>query len=118
MELYRLIYGLGIRHVGEQTAKDIARSYGDVSSFDVAMRSLGDQVQYEELTAIDGIGSAAADAQGWFCRAVSTDCAGASGGGPPDAAAAAPAPGLSTSQGGPPQVRHCRRACTPRERRC
>ena len=30
--LDRLIFGLGIRHVGEQTAKTLARAYGDWSS--------------------------------------------------------------------------------------
>jgi DNA ligase (NAD+) len=30
-ELYRLIFGLGIRHVGESTAKLLARHYGDIT---------------------------------------------------------------------------------------
>ena len=62
VDLYRLIYGLGIRHVGEQTAKDIARFYGDIASFDAAMRNLSDQAVYDELIAVDGLGTAAVDA--------------------------------------------------------
>ena len=62
VELYRLIFGLGIRHVGEQTAKDLARSFGDVDSFTVAMTGLVEPEFYEELLAIDGIGGTVADA--------------------------------------------------------
>ncbi len=32
-ELYRLIFGLGIRHVGERTAKTLANHFGDIDSF-------------------------------------------------------------------------------------
>ncbi|MEO0329899.1 MAG: NAD-dependent DNA ligase LigA [Pseudomonadota bacterium] len=62
VDLYRLIFGLGVRHVGEQTAKDIARNYMTVEAFDEAMRALGEQNNYDELIAIDGIGATAADA--------------------------------------------------------
>ncbi|MGI9352284.1 MAG: NAD-dependent DNA ligase LigA [Rhizobiaceae bacterium] len=61
-DLYRLIYGLGIRHVGEQTAKDLARSYGSLKSLDEAMRSLEIAQVYEDLTSIDGIGNTVAEA--------------------------------------------------------
>ena len=56
--LNRLIYALGIRHVGEQTAKDLARHFGTIENFRTAMLKLGegDQLAAEELTAIDGIG--------------------------------------------------------------
>ncbi len=62
VEFYRLIFGLGIRHVGEQTAKDLARSYGSVEGFDHAMRRLEDSQTYDELKAIDGIGETVANA--------------------------------------------------------
>ncbi len=62
VELYRLIYGLGIRHVGEKTAKDLARSFEDLEGFDKAMRNLGCATNYEELIAIDGIGGTVAEA--------------------------------------------------------
>ncbi|MEM7215524.1 MAG: NAD-dependent DNA ligase LigA [Pseudomonadota bacterium] len=62
IELYRLVYGLGIRHVGEQTAKDLARSYGSLEAFDAAMRKLNEQDVYDELIAIDGIGGTVAQA--------------------------------------------------------
>ncbi|MCB1422124.1 MAG: NAD-dependent DNA ligase LigA [Nitratireductor sp.] len=60
--LYRFIFGLGIRHVGEQTAKDLARAYGDIDAFSAAMKKLaaGDEEAQEELIAIDGIGSTVA----------------------------------------------------------
>ncbi|MEZ5879521.1 MAG: NAD-dependent DNA ligase LigA [Nitratireductor sp.] len=60
--LYRFIFGLGIRHVGEQTAKDLARAYGDIEAFSAAMKKLaaGDEEAHEELIAIDGIGGTVA----------------------------------------------------------
>ncbi|MCB1415349.1 MAG: NAD-dependent DNA ligase LigA [Nitratireductor sp.] len=60
--LHRFIFGLGIRHVGEQTAKDLARAYGDIGAFSSAMRKLaaGDEQAREELIAIDGIGGTVA----------------------------------------------------------
>lgn len=61
VDLYRLIYGLGIRHVGEQTAKDLARSYGSLEAFDTAMRNLAELDAYEDLIAIDGIGGTVAN---------------------------------------------------------
>ncbi len=62
--LYRFIFGLGIRHVGEQTAKDLARSYGSVEVFSEAMKRIGedDGNAQEELINIDGIGSTVAQA--------------------------------------------------------
>jgi len=62
IEFYRFIYALGIRHVGEQTAKDLARSYGDVDSFTSAMSNLQDMEgeNWQELVAIDGIGGTVA----------------------------------------------------------
>ncbi|MGG7564767.1 NAD-dependent DNA ligase LigA [Rhodovulum sp. DZ06] len=39
--LERLIFGLGIRHVGETTAKMLARAYGTWEEFDAAMEAAG-----------------------------------------------------------------------------
>ena len=60
--MYRFIYGLGIRHVGEQTAKDLARTYGSIESFSSAMKNLDDPAVYSDLIAVDGIGETVASA--------------------------------------------------------
>jgi DNA ligase (NAD+) len=64
IELNRFIHALGIRHVGEQTAKDLARAYGTVEAFTAAAMALdGEESEaWRELTAIDGIGSTVAEA--------------------------------------------------------
>lgn len=70
-ELGRLIYGLGIRHVGETTGRLLARSYGSFDAFQDAMTAAceGDASDaYRELVAIDGIGTTAADALVEFFR--------------------------------------------------
>ncbi len=60
--LHRLIFALGIRHVGETTAKLLARSYGSYAAFAEAMKAaapmFGDA--WNELNAIDGIGEVVA----------------------------------------------------------
>ncbi len=62
--LQRFIYALGIRHVGETTAKLLARSYGTYEHFGEAMREAstftGDA--WNELNSIDGIGEVVARA--------------------------------------------------------
>lgn len=63
VELARLIYGLGIRHVGETTGRTLARHYGSVEAFITAMKQAaadrsGDA--YAELVNIDGLGEAVA----------------------------------------------------------
>ncbi|MDX2287984.1 MAG: NAD-dependent DNA ligase LigA [Hyphomicrobiaceae bacterium] len=63
--LDRFIYALGIRHVGETTAKVLARAYGDIGSFRTAMLAASaDRAgeAYADLTNIDGIGDVVADA--------------------------------------------------------
>jgi DNA ligase (NAD+) len=62
--LDRFIYALGIRHVGETTARLLARSYGSFSQFREAMQKASDPEaeSYKELNNIDGIGSVVADA--------------------------------------------------------
>lgn len=64
-DLGRLIFGLGIRHVGETTGRLLARTYGTFESFQEAMEAAGDgadSARYQELVAIDGIGAVVADA--------------------------------------------------------
>ena len=62
--LQRFIYALGIRHVGETTAKLLARSYGSYEHFGAAMSEAstftGDA--WNELNSIDGIGEVVARA--------------------------------------------------------
>ncbi|MGB7288013.1 MAG: NAD-dependent DNA ligase LigA [Salaquimonas sp.] len=72
IDLYRFIFGLGIRHVGEQTAKDLAKAYGSVEDFTEAMKTIasgkdtakdnGEETAMAELLAIDGIGTTVASA--------------------------------------------------------
>ncbi|WP_455873465.1 NAD-dependent DNA ligase LigA [Rhizobium yanglingense] len=62
--LHRFIYALGIRHVGETTAKLLARSYGSYEAFAAAMKEAapltGDA--WNDLNAIEGIGEIVARA--------------------------------------------------------
>ncbi|MFZ5692957.1 MAG: NAD-dependent DNA ligase LigA [Pseudomonadota bacterium] len=63
--LNKLIYALGIRHIGETNARLIARHYGDVKSFLEGMTAAGkgrDTDAYRELINIGGIGEVVADA--------------------------------------------------------
>jgi DNA ligase (NAD+) len=70
IELHRLIYALGIRHVGEGNAKLLARHYGTLEAFIEAMRAAAKGLSeegntseaYEELNSIDGVGEVVADA--------------------------------------------------------
>jgi DNA ligase (NAD+) len=67
--LDRFIYALGIRHVGETTARLMARAYGDIASFRKAMIEAAegrDTEAYQELDAIEGIGETVAEAMGDF----------------------------------------------------
>ena len=57
--LNRFIYGLGIRHVGAQTAIDLANHYKKLDNLGVAT--------YDELKNIDGVGDIVADSVlAWF----------------------------------------------------
>ena len=62
--LDRMIYGLGIRHVGERTAATLARAYGTWQDFHDAALAIagGDQVAREEMDALEDIGDAVIDA--------------------------------------------------------
>ena len=61
--LARLIFGLGIRHVGETTAGLLARHYGTWEAFESAMTRAepGQGAEWDELTAIDGVGPVLAE---------------------------------------------------------
>lgn len=64
IDLHRLIFGLGIRHVGEGNAKLLARAYGSWQAFYEAMVKAHDKngEAWEDLNAIDGIGHIVAEA--------------------------------------------------------
>jgi DNA ligase (NAD+) len=65
VRLDRFIYALGIRHVGETTARLLARSYGTAQAFRAAMRAAAADrggEAYAELDNIQGIGPAVAEA--------------------------------------------------------
>lgn len=69
VELARLIYGLGIRHVGETTGRMLARHYGSIGSFVVAMKEAANDQEgqaFAELVNIDGLGEAVAGSLGDF----------------------------------------------------
>ncbi len=55
--LDRLIFALGIRHVGEAAAALLARHYGSWPQFETAITAARPgSTEWEELTAIDGVG--------------------------------------------------------------
>jgi len=63
--LDRFIFALGIRHVGETTARLLARFYGTIDAFVAAMRETGKGKEtdaFKELDAIEGIGEVVAEA--------------------------------------------------------
>jgi len=59
----RFLFGLGIRHVGSVTARDLVKAFGTVERIaDVATRAATDEEARAELIAIDGIGPVVAEA--------------------------------------------------------
>ena len=64
----RLLFGLGIRHVGAVTARDLLKHFHDLPALREAAQKAhgGDGEAAGELTAIDGIGSAVVEALGDF----------------------------------------------------
>ncbi|MES2449120.1 MAG: NAD-dependent DNA ligase LigA [Pseudomonadota bacterium] len=59
----RFLFGLGIRHIGSVTARDLVKAFGTVGHVaDVAIRAATDEEARAELTAIDGIGPAVTEA--------------------------------------------------------
>ncbi|MEO8722456.1 MAG: NAD-dependent DNA ligase LigA [Sphingobium sp.] len=63
----RLLFGLGIRHVGAVTARDLLKRFVTLSALrDVAQRAHDDEAAHAELTSIEGVGGAVAEALGDF----------------------------------------------------
>jgi DNA ligase (NAD+) len=66
MPLDRFIYALGIRHVGETTARDLAKALGTWEAFrtaaEAATRGGKDSDAYQDLDNIEGIGATVIDA--------------------------------------------------------
>lgn len=62
--LPRFIYALGIRHVGEETAKLLAKHYTTLEAWHAAMQAManGDASVAEDLHSVDGIGETVLDA--------------------------------------------------------
>lgn len=57
--LNRLIFALGIRHVGDSSANLIARHYGSWTAFEAAMTgaTIGEGPDWDDLLAVDGVGA-------------------------------------------------------------
>ena len=68
--LHRFIFALGIRHIGETTARLLARTYGTFDAFRAAMVAAADGAgeAWHDLNAIDGIGEVVAHALVEFFR--------------------------------------------------
>ncbi|MFB0611225.1 NAD-dependent DNA ligase LigA [Aurantiacibacter poecillastricola] len=64
----RLLFGLGIRHVGAVTARDLMKSFHELPALREASEKAhaGDEDAAASLTGIDGIGSAVVEALGDF----------------------------------------------------
>lgn len=64
----RLLFGLGIRHIGFVTAKDLFKNFGSLDAVkDIGVRlAMGDENAVADLTGIDGIGPTVAEALGDF----------------------------------------------------
>ena len=65
ISLNRLIYGLGIRHIGETNARLLARHFGTIEALRTSLKAAAkgkDTEAYEDLNAVEGIGEVVADA--------------------------------------------------------
>ncbi|WP_066649947.1 MULTISPECIES: NAD-dependent DNA ligase LigA [Sphingomonas] len=59
----RFLFGLGIRHIGAVTARDLVKAFGSVPKVaDVAIRAHDDEAARAELTSVEGVGPVVADA--------------------------------------------------------
>ena len=59
----RLLFALGIRHIGAVTARDLVKAFGSVDAVaEVATRALDDPAAHADLIAVDGIGPVVAEA--------------------------------------------------------
>ncbi len=68
LALSRFINAMGVRHVGEETARLLARTYGDWSAFRAAATAAGvpGSDAREAMLSVDGLGDTAVDALGRF----------------------------------------------------
>ena len=64
----RLLFGLGIRHVGEVTARDLTKNFRELPALRTAAEKAhdGDTEALAEITSIDGVGGAVVEALGDF----------------------------------------------------
>jgi DNA ligase (NAD+) len=64
----KLLFGLGIRHIGAGTSKDLVRNFASIEAIaDIGKRlATGDEAAAAELTTIDGIGPTVVEALGDF----------------------------------------------------
>ena len=64
----RLLFGLGIRHVGEVTARDLLKNFQTLPALRKAAEEArsGDEDALAEITSIDGVGGAVVEALGDF----------------------------------------------------
>jgi DNA ligase (NAD+) len=64
----RLLFGLGIRHIGSVTAKDLFKNFGTLDAVkNIGLKlAQGDEGAVADLTGIDGIGPTVAEALGDF----------------------------------------------------
>ena len=64
----KLLFGLGIRHIGAVTARDLFKAFGTVEAVgNIGLRlAQGDEAAVADITAIDGVGGAVAEALGDF----------------------------------------------------
>lgn len=65
ISLNRLIYALGIRHIGETNARLLARHFGAIEALRAALEGAAkgkDTEAYEDLNSVEGIGEVVADA--------------------------------------------------------
>lgn len=59
----RFLFGIGIRHVGSVTARDLVRAFGSVEAIaDVSTRAATDPAAFAELTGVEGVGPVVAQA--------------------------------------------------------
>ncbi len=70
IELHRVIFALGIRHIGEVTAKSLARHYGTMAEWIAGMERAGRAMPgpaWRDLHAINGVGPTTVNAiLAWF----------------------------------------------------
>jgi DNA ligase (NAD+) len=59
----RFLFGIGIRHVGQVTARDLVRAFGTVEAVaEVATHAGADPAAFAELTGVEGVGPVVAQA--------------------------------------------------------